>query len=205
MQEREERRDVVGVARLADDGTIVSANTALTRLAGRPVDGVDFGALVAAAQRPLVRSLIAEATDPWAHAFLGFVRDDVEVPVDRLAHVGRLGGETIVVVEPATAAAAVAEAGLLALVDDLVDVQRRLAVRTRELEAALDEVRSARLLLRKTEGIVPMCVVCGRLRSDDDAEWMEPGTWLARSGVIAISHSYCPDCERRATEGPGPG
>jgi hypothetical protein len=198
---RVDRGDLVGVARLADDGTI---HAALARLAGRPVEGVALEDLVAEAQRPLVRSLLSSAAEQWTQVYLGFVRNDVEVPVDQVAHIGRLGGETVVVVERATVAALSVEAGLLTLVDDLVDVQRRLAQRSRELEAALEEVRSARLMLRKLEGIVPVCVECGRVRSDDDRAWVEPGTYLEQSGVIAISHSYCPECERRAMDGAGP-
>ena len=60
-----DRGDVVGVARLADDGTILAANASLTRLAGRPVEGVPLEDLVARAQRPLVRSVLSSATEQW--------------------------------------------------------------------------------------------------------------------------------------------
>jgi methanogenic corrinoid protein MtbC1 len=184
----------VGVARLDAHGRIVSANDAFEDLAGRAVAGLPLEALVAAAQRDLVRSLIAGAGATWVEVFLGFVRDEAAVPVDRVARVGRVGTEVVIVVEETTAAVGRVNEGLLALVHDLVEAQRLLETKTGELQTALEDVRSARLMLRKVQGILPICMGCGRVRTDDDRHWVEIGEYIARSGSIALSHGYCPRC-----------
>jgi hypothetical protein len=144
--------------------------------------------------------MVQTAGESWAEVFLGFAPDEVSVPVDRIARVGRVGGEVVLFVEVTATEAGRVNESLLALVRDLAQMQRTLESRTRELEAALEEVRSAHLLLRKVEGILPICVGCGRVRSDDDEEWLEMSDYLARSGSIALSHGYCPRCEARALE-----
>jgi methanogenic corrinoid protein MtbC1 len=193
------RTGSVGVARLDVHGRIVSANAAFEHLAGQAVTGQPFGALIAAAQQDLVRSVIADAGATWVEVFLGFTRDEAALPVDRVARVGRVGDDVVIVVQETAAEVGRVNEGLLALVHDLVETQRRLEAKTRELETALEDVRSARLMLRKVQGILPICMGCGRVRSDDDREWLEIGEYIARTSAIALSHGYCPRCEANAS------
>ena len=192
--------DAVGVARLDDAGRILTANDAFARLAGRPVVGTRLDHLVAATQGDLVRTMVETAGESWAEVFLGFASDEVSVPVDRIARVGRVGGEVVLVLEATPAEAGRVNESLLALVRELAAIQRILESKTHELQVALDEVQSARLLLRKVEGILPICMGCGRVRSDDDKEWLDMSEYLARSGSIALSHGYCPRCAELLTE-----
>ncbi len=189
----------VGVARLDMQGRILAANAAFERLAGGAVVGLPLESLVADAQRALVRKLVTGARPSWSDTFLGFAQDEEMVPVDRAARVGRVGGEVVVVIEPTTAEADRVNEGLLALVRDLVETQRSLETKTTELKAALDEVRSARLLLRKVQGILPICMACGRVRDDDDRHWVTMREYIAHTDAIALSHTYCPTC---AASGP---
>jgi methanogenic corrinoid protein MtbC1 len=184
----------VGVARLDADGRIVSANGPFEHLAGQAAAGQPLATLVAQAQRDLVRSIIADASANWVEVFLGFVRDESTIPIDRVARVGRVGDDVVIVVEETSADVGRVNEGLLALVYDLVETQRRLEAKTRELEAALEDVRSAQLMLRKVQGILPICMGCGRVRTDDDRHWVEIGAYIAQSESIALSHGYCPNC-----------
>jgi hypothetical protein len=68
----------------------------------------------------------------------------------------------------------------------------------RDLAAALAEVRDSRLLVRKLEGILPVCAVCHKVRADDDQSWLPLETYLAERDAVTMSHGYCPDCYREA-------
>lgn len=87
---------------------------------------------------------------------------------------------------------------LAAVTEDLMDrkvVERRLAAHNRELQAALDEISASHLYIRKLEGILPICMNCKAVRSDDDTDWLPIDTYLMRrSDAVSLSHTLCPDC-----------
>lgn len=64
------------------------------------------------------------------------------------------------------------------------------------LNKTVSEQRNSSLYIRKLEGILPMCMRCKSVRSDDDAQWVDLDRYLVASGALAISHSLCPPCER---------
>jgi len=68
----------------------------------------------------------------------------------------------------------------------MVELQRELADRVRELEKALSEVKQLR-------GILPICSYCKKIR-DDKNYWQQVENYFARHTDAKFSHSVCPDC-----------
>ena len=55
------------------------------------------------------------------------------------------------------------------------------------------------------ETVLPVCCVCKKIRDDEGkepgtGEWMIMEEYLTRRGKLDITHSYCPDCEKKAYE-----
>lgn len=93
------------------------------------------------------------------------------------------------------------------LVEDLTsshEAEQRLAVKNSELELALEEVRNSQLYIRKLEGILPVCMSCKSVRTDDDLSWIPIESYLLSSEAFSLSHGYCPDCEEKALTEAGP-
>lgn len=74
------------------------------------------------------------------------------------------------------------------------DLNERLAAANEELQNALTELRESNLYIRKLEGILPICIGCKSVRSDDDQEWLDLDRYLMRTGAVSLSHSICPNC-----------
>ena len=62
------------------------------------------------------------------------------------------------------------------------------------LSESLAQLRQSQLTLRKLEGILPVCASCGRVRTDDDSEWLPLAQYLVRRGAVSMSHGLCPEC-----------
>lgn len=73
-------------------------------------------------------------------------------------------------------------------------VRAELATHNAALQTALDEVQASKLYIRKLEGILPICLGCKAVRSDDDQRWEPLDRYLARSAAVSLSHGYCPTC-----------
>ena len=71
----------------------------------------------------------------------------------------------------------------------MIQLQRELALRVKELETSLATVK-------RLQGLLPICCICKRIRNDKDY-WQEVETYLAEHSEVLFSHSYCPDCIRR--------
>ena len=71
--------------------------------------------------------------------------------------------------------------------NDLVREQRDLLGRQKEeLEAAL-------ALIRKLEGIIPICMYCKKIR-DDQNGWNQLEQYIAEHSESRFSHGICPHC-----------
>jgi len=68
----------------------------------------------------------------------------------------------------------------------MVELQRELADRVRELEKALSEVKQLR-------GILPICSYCKKIR-DDKNYWEQVEDYFARHTDAKFSHGLCPAC-----------
>ena len=86
---------------------------------------------------------------------------------------------------------------LASLASDLTDsheVERRLATHNAQLRAALADLERSELYVRKLEGILPICMTCKSVRSDDDKRWVPLDTYLMEADAVSLSHTYCPVC-----------
>jgi len=70
--------------------------------------------------------------------------------------------------------------------NELVDLQRVLAKRNRELEEALAKVK----LL---SGVLPICMHCKQIR-DDRGYWNRLEQFIQNHSEAEFSHALCPEC-----------
>lgn len=90
---------------------------------------------------------------------------------------------------------------LASLAADLTDTNEarvRLAGQNDALQSALDAVRRSELHIRKLEGILPICMGCKSVRTDDDERWVPLDRYLATKEGVSLSHGYCPTCAASA-------
>jgi CheY-like chemotaxis protein len=69
---------------------------------------------------------------------------------------------------------------------NVVELQRSLAQRVRELETALSQVH-------QLQGLLPICSYCKKIR-DDRNYWQQVETYVSRHTQVRFSHGICPDC-----------
>ena len=68
----------------------------------------------------------------------------------------------------------------------VVELQRRLAERVRELEAALADVKYL-------SGLLPICAYCKKIRNDQNY-WQQVESYVSEHSEAQFSHGICPDC-----------
>ena len=71
----------------------------------------------------------------------------------------------------------------------MLELQAALAGKVRELQKALDEVRTLR-------GIIPICAGCKKVR-DDQGYWSQVEEYVRDHTEAEFSHGFCPDCVKR--------
>ncbi len=77
--------------------------------------------------------------------------------------------------------------------EKMITLQLDLEDRVRELEKALDEIKHLR-------GILPICMKCGKIRTDRES-WEKIDEYLGRHTDVKFSHGLCPDCLEKNYEG----
>lgn len=68
----------------------------------------------------------------------------------------------------------------------IIELQRSLAGRINELEAALVSVK-------QLQGMLPICSYCKKIR-DDDNYWQKVENYISDHADVQFSHSVCPGC-----------
>jgi phosphoserine phosphatase RsbU/P len=68
----------------------------------------------------------------------------------------------------------------------MIELQRSLSARVRELEEALSQVK-------RLQDLLPICCYCKKIR-DDRNYWQQVDTYLLDHSAIRFSHGVCPDC-----------
>jgi CheY-like chemotaxis protein len=68
----------------------------------------------------------------------------------------------------------------------ILDLQRGLAERVRELEAALAQIK-------QLHGLLPICMYCKKIR-DDQNYWQQVDAYIASHTDAHFTHGICPDC-----------
>jgi phosphoserine phosphatase RsbU/P len=74
----------------------------------------------------------------------------------------------------------------------MVELQRGLAQRVRELEEALAQVK-------QLKGLLPICAYCKRIRDDRDY-WHQVESYITAHSDAHFSHGICPSCWRDVVE-----
>jgi phosphoserine phosphatase RsbU/P len=73
----------------------------------------------------------------------------------------------------------------------VLTLQRKLAERVDELEAALSNVKQLR-------GLLPICSYCKRIRGDDQY-WQQVEGYIVEHSEAQFSHGICPSCYATVT------
>ena len=68
----------------------------------------------------------------------------------------------------------------------VVELQTALADRIQELQEALAQVKTL-------QGIIPICMHCHKIRTDQEA-WQQIEEYVQNHSAAQFSHSICPDC-----------
>ena len=68
----------------------------------------------------------------------------------------------------------------------IAELQRNLASRIAELEAALTRVK-------QLQGLLPICSYCKKVR-DDQNYWQQVDSYISKHSEVEFSHSICPAC-----------
>ncbi len=74
----------------------------------------------------------------------------------------------------------------------MVELERALKARVRDLEAALTQVR-------QLEDLLPICSYCKRVRDDQDY-WHQIESYLHTHTGADFTHGICPECFKKLTE-----
>jgi sigma-B regulation protein RsbU (phosphoserine phosphatase) len=68
----------------------------------------------------------------------------------------------------------------------MVKLQTSLAVRIKELEEALAEVK-------RLQGLLPICSYCKKVRNEENY-WLQVESYLSSHSEVKLTHGVCPDC-----------
>ncbi len=68
----------------------------------------------------------------------------------------------------------------------MLELQRVLADRVKELEEALSQVK-------QLQGLLPICSYCKKVR-DDQNYWQKVDTYISDRIDVQFSHGVCPEC-----------
>ena len=71
----------------------------------------------------------------------------------------------------------------------MLGLQRNLAERVKELEAALSQVK-------QLQGMLPICSYCKKIRNDQNY-WQRVEGYISDHTDVEFSHGICPDCHCR--------
>jgi sigma-B regulation protein RsbU (phosphoserine phosphatase) len=74
----------------------------------------------------------------------------------------------------------------------MLDLQRALTERVKELEVALSQVK-------QLQGMLPICSYCKKIRNDQNY-WQKVEGYISDHTNVEFSHGICPDCNVRVKE-----
>lgn len=80
--------------------------------------------------------------------------------------------------------------------EELARQSEELAASKQVLERTLKELHDTHWLLHKVAAVLPVCMYCRRVKSDDGANWEEAIEFLKHHGSF-LSHGCCPGCVDR--------
>ena len=72
-------------------------------------------------------------------------------------------------------------------------LELQVAERTRELEEKVNQLQVALSLVKKLEGVIPICGICKKIR-DDKESWQQLEQYISEHSEALFSHGLCPEC-----------
>jgi diguanylate cyclase len=72
-------------------------------------------------------------------------------------------------------------------------LELQVAQRTCQLEEKVSELEKALAMVKKLEGVIPICGVCKRIRNDKES-WEQLELYISEHSEALFSHGLCPDC-----------
>ena len=72
--------------------------------------------------------------------------------------------------------------------------------RTRQLEEKVSELEAALAMVKKLEGIIPICGICKKIRNDEES-WEQLEQYISEHSEALFSHGLCPDCFEKEMTG----
>lgn len=184
-----------------EDGTVLAANAAFAEHVGGSAEEVAGRSIYDHLTAPDVERVerwLTGGTPPTEPVRLNFVGEEgaaytLRCLVDRTGEGLRLLGE------PEAGRDLKASDDLMRLNNELATMareevrrQRELERTRRKLEDALDELRKSYWHLQKIQEVLPLCMRCGKVKTDE-AHWQTVVEYMQENEIF-LSHGYCPSC-----------
>ena len=196
-------RDSAGtvLVQLNPEGEVADANRAFADHAGLAIDAIigrPLTELLAASEADRVKQWIGGAPLPDDFVRINFsgaegspftLRCLLECRDGRLRLVGESEAEDG---RSATEAMMRLNNELATMVRERTRKQREIERVRDELEQTLEELQTSYWHLQKIQEVLPVCVGCGKVKSDE-IEWQNVVDYLAANEIF-LSHGYCPAC-----------
>lgn len=116
---------------------------------------------------PVIFLTVLEEDHDEARGFAAGVVDYIVKPISRLRLQARVGNQMM-----------------------LRQKQRELEEKNRELQAALDQIKTL-------HGILPICSFCKHIRNDQEGCWQRLEEYVRNHSEAEFSHSLCPTCMKK--------
>ena len=79
-------------------------------------------------------------------------------------------------------------------------LELQVAERTRQLEEKVSQLQTAMSVVKKLEGVIPICGICKKIR-DDKESWHQLEKYISEHSEALFSHGLCPDCFEKELKG----
>jgi len=79
-------------------------------------------------------------------------------------------------------------------------LELQVAERTRQLEEKVSQLETALSVVKKLEGVIPICGICKKIRNDKES-WQQLEQYISEHSEALFSHGLCPDCYEKEMMG----
>lgn len=190
--------------RLNRSGHILEVNTSFAkhvRIPQAELVGSSIYDLLVEQGSEQVRESLETRTAPAGSFFLNFGNAS-EVPYTLHCIAEWQHDGLAIIGEPDLALADFTMEEVLAINNDLAALSREHARRGKQLDqahqqlrATLDELEKSYWHLRKIQEVIPSCMACGNIKTDEHT-WQSVSDYLLENKIF-LSHGYCPACMDR--------
>jgi heme-degrading monooxygenase HmoA len=176
------------------DGTVRFCNVALsTRLRFDPIARLVWDLVAEQEIQSLRQRLADDATSESSRFLLNFVDAD-HCPFTLVCRLDVRPDGFLLMGEPPLQSNDTTQEEMLRLNNELAVLSRENVRRGRELERAMEELKTTTWHLKKIQEVLPICMDCGKVKTS--AKWEDVLSYLKENAPF-LSHGYCPDCLER--------